>query len=572
MAERSGFFNALKTSTGYDIKYNADDYSENLAAIISNGVRRSGLNELRVTAAGGMALNIAIGRGWINGHWYTNDSVHNSFSVPTAPVGDLSRYDRVVLRLDKSISTRKIRLAYLQGTNASNPTPPALTRNETIYELSIATILVSPNTTTILQSDITDDRPDPDLCGWITTPIGYDDYFKNLDDAFNDWFQDKKDTLASVTMVKKYKQHITTTSATTIVEFNIPQYDPTGADILEVYVNGVMKVEGIHYSINSSGTTSLIFVDEINAQTDIDINVYKSLDGTGIKSVIDEITELQQQVATIKNIGEYLYICNGVNDNVKLSEIAQEFWNSAPEDATLTINVYGTFGASDPYSGSGTSVSRYRWFSLGTANATSTKRIIFDFLNCSQINLVNSHGGASEYFIAFDNTNFTIKNANIRMSKAGGAPDYNYIFSSTSGRLIVENCRLEIAGTVGGAIAYSGTFINCYGYVYGSGAAGTCFTPTANCLLRIENGEYYAVGSSASYLHAVVYIAASYSNACVITNGVNCPNYASYNQKYSFYCEAGYGAFNDTISQLSYVKSSNQNLRGYYSLSLANRG
>lgn len=579
MAERSGFFTALpiyegEKIVGYDITYNAEDYSDALAAIVGSGVTRGILNELVVSSNGGMNLKVETGYAFILGRWYKNDSIHTSFAVPTAPQGSLKRIDRVVLKLDKNVSNRKIRLAYKTGVAAATPTAPTLQRDNTIYELSLATINVSSNATAISNNDIVDDRTNDELCGWVTTPIGYEDFFKTFDNQFNAWFEEKKNTLSSVTLFKQYHQRITTTSLTTLIEFNIPQYDPTGVDIIDVFINGINKVKNIDYTVNSNTQTSLTFVDELIAGTLVDIYVYKSIDGTGLGSVSDEITELQNEVATFKNIGEYIYICNGINDNKNLSDIAQEFWTTAPENSTLTINVYGTFGVTAPYGGDGSSISRYRWFSLGTTNASSNKRVIFDFLNCSLINLMLQPSSDTHY-IVFDNTNFSIKNANIRVSRPN-APTVGscVVFSSTTGRVIAENCKFNISGSLINRIAYSGTFINCIGQVSHSYSGGVtaCFEPSNNCLLRIENGEYTATNtySSISYNDAVVYIPSSAPNAVVITNGVNCPNITG--SAYSFYCEAGYGAFNDTISTLPYVKSSNQNLRGYYPLNLSNRG
>ena len=48
--QKSGFFNALLTNGEYDRKYNANDYCENLAVIINNGVLRSPNDDLKVTA------------------------------------------------------------------------------------------------------------------------------------------------------------------------------------------------------------------------------------------------------------------------------------------------------------------------------------------------------------------------------------------------------------------------------------------------------------------------------------------------------------------------------------------
>lgn len=551
MAERSGFFNALKTSAGYDVKYNADDYSACLAAIIGNGVRRSGNNDLRVIASGGMALTISVGFAMIDGRWYWNDAIYTSFSVPTAPVGDLSRKDRIILRLDKSVSSRSIKLVYLQGSNSSNPTAPALTRDNTIYEISLATISVNPSVTTINQSDITDDRPDQELCGWITTPVGYDDFFANFDAEFNDWFVEKKNTLASVTLFKQYMQRITTESATKLIEFNIPQYDYTGVDILQVYVNGVFKVKGIHYNVTSA--TTLTFVDELNAKTDIDIVVYKSIDGTGLGSVSDEITELQNQMASIKNIGEYIYICNGVNDNIKLSDLAKELLTVATTNDNITINVYGKFGMSTPYSGYGTSVSRYRWFDF-QPNASTSKKITFDFLNCSEIRITENDPTA--HYIGFYGTDIHIKNLSIYVSgSASKRPASFNMFSSGGGYLFCENCRFYIFATYDAIIAKNGTFNDCYGEVISAQAAGTCFQSIgSNALIRLHGGEYRAYCSSGNTNNS--YVVDCENGGAAVGYGVSMPTVSSSygTQKYSIGNYEGNVAFYGTITELPSYK------------------
>ena len=101
--QKSGFFNALHTDEGYDRKYNANDYSENLAVIIGNGVLRSENDDLKVTSSG-MSVTVGIGRAWINGRWYNNDTPY-LFDAVSAPISG-QRYDRVMLRLDKSLNER----------------------------------------------------------------------------------------------------------------------------------------------------------------------------------------------------------------------------------------------------------------------------------------------------------------------------------------------------------------------------------------------------------------------------------------------------------------------------------
>lgn len=546
MAERSGFFNALKTSTGYDIKYNSDDYSACLAAIISNGVRRSSANDLRVNASGGMSLTINVGFAMINGRWYWNDAIFTSFSVPTAPAGDLARKDRVVLRLDTSISSRNIRLAYIQGSTSVTPTAPELTRNNSIYEISIATINVNPNARAISQDDITDDRDDPDLCGWITTPIGYQDFFANLDTEFNEWFVEKKNTLASVTLFQKYMQRLTTFSITKIVEFNIPQYDPTGVDIIEVYVNGILKIKDIDYVVTSK--TVITFTDELISGTNVDIYVYKSIDGTGLGSVADAVAELQKQMSTIKNIGEYIYICNGVNDNVKLSELANSLTSTNSNDS-VTINIYGNFGVSVPVSGLGTTSSRFRWFDF-----SSSKKITFDFLNSTEIRIVNSN--PTQHYIGFYGSRVHLKNMRIYVSgTSGNRPASFEMFPSGTGSLFCENCRFFIYGEGNTYISSHGTFNDCYGEVISATGKGYCFwlTQSAN-LVRLNGGEYRAYRSSGNTNDSYV-IYNGIDLAAVVTFAVSFSTvFSTYGSQNGAIYNDGYGTFVGSITTLPITK------------------
>lgn len=563
MAEKSGFFNALKEGANYDRKYNANDYSENLGAIISTGVKRG--NDLYVQASGGMALTIAVGRAWIDGKWYHNDAIFTDFSVPTAPAGDRGRIDRIVLRLNENIEGREIRLVYLQGEAGITPSAPVLTRENGIYEIAIADISVKPNVTQINQTDITDLRADKDLCGWITSPIGYDDYFSAFDAAFETWFADKRETLAVSTLFQEYHDRVVTANLTSTAQFNIPQYDPTGVDILQVYINGNRAVETDEYTVDGSVIT---FTSQKIAGTVIDVFVFRSVDGTGLGSVADDVAELQEQMATVKNIGEYIYICNGYDDNVKLSDLAQEFLNGGTDNGQMIISVYGDFGANAPYAGSGLQNSRYRWFSLGTAAQTSRK-IVFDFEGCSQITL-NCEAGY--HYLGFYGQSITIRNANV-VANCRFTDSSFQMFSSASGAVTAENCRFWISGYTGCYIAETGTFTNCRGEVTNSRADSFCFNVNTNGLLRVNGGEYYAYTGLSANNAAVVYISSAAANATAITYAMNCPTVAKdlHYQKNAILCANGYGSFSETISALTVTKATNQNVRGTIPLSKPER-
>lgn len=174
MAEKSGFFNSRIVAGTYDRKYNANDYSDNLAVVISNGVLRSSNDDLKPTA-NGLTVSIAPGRAWINGHYYLNDAA-KAFTVPAAPVGG-SRYDRIILRLDNNIETRSITLQYLTGTAGSNPGKPAITRNNNVFELVVAEILIAAGASGVT---LTDTRSDPSICGWVYSVSGDNSFLRRL--------------------------------------------------------------------------------------------------------------------------------------------------------------------------------------------------------------------------------------------------------------------------------------------------------------------------------------------------------------------------------------------------------
>lgn len=549
MAEKSGFFNALKNESGnYDRKYGAKDFTSLFAAFIRDGVRRSGDDDLKVTANGGLNLKINVGYAVCGGNWYHNDAEFVDFSVPTPPSGDMARIDRIVLRRDPSISIRDVHLAYKTGVEAVSPVAPSLTQDKDgIYEIAIADIRVPAAAASITALNITDQRPNKELCGWITTPVGYDDYFESLDSEFEGWFLQVRDKMATTTTIREYHQRVTTQMETSVITITIAQYDPTGLDRVLVFVNGLQAVEGIDYTLADKVIT---FTTPKVAGTDIDITVKKSVDATGLGSVINAVEELQEEMSTIKNIGEYIYICNGIDDNVKLSDIAKAFFANGAENSQLTINVYGTFGATAPDSGTGASTSRYRWFNLGSESASSTKRVIFDFLNCSSINLT---GQAGQYYICFYGANCTIKNATI-IARQRNTEGSVVVFASPTGTgFVVEGCKIDVSSYYGSYIAGQGTFRDCSGTVTNSRDNSYCFALEAG-LLRVFGGTFTAYTGLSSMVAAVFGENAA-GNGTIIAYGVNCPTIAKASHYQTgaarFTSKTHYGLLNGTITTLS---------------------
>lgn len=504
--QKSGFFNALLTNGEYDRKYNANDYADNLAVIISNGVLRSGNDDLKVSA-NGLVVTVGIGRAWIDGHYYLNDSPH-TFSAITPPVGG-SRYDRVLLRLNKNLAVRSVELVYQQGEASNNPVKPAPVREGNIYDLVIADVYVGANATRVV---VTDTRADVDLCGWVYSTSGDNSFFASFDNIFNNWFEGVKDTLSSVTLFKRYNWRTVLTAATNTAVFNIPQYNAETC-FIEVFVNGIVLTDGVDYSVSGNAIT---FTNALVANTEIEVKCYKSIDGTGINSVMDELTELQNNIAALNITDQHNYICNGVDDNVKLSEIAQEWLNGGTDYSSKTIKIYGTFGASAAYAGAGTTTSPFRWLSVGTDGNTN-RRIIFDFSNCSQISLPIAAG---TYNVVFYGHNAHIIGANVICNQTA-LDTMIRVFNSDAGAVYAENCRFWITAYKDSRVAQTGTFVNCRASVANITNNSYCFLPFTGSLLRIKGGEYYAYTGASSAQSAI--LGQSSANAVSVLYGVNAP-------------------------------------------------
>lgn len=537
--QKSGFFNALNIDGAYDRKYNANDYSDNLALVIGNGVLRSINDDLRVTASG-MITTVGVGRAWINGHYYYNDTPL-SFAAVTAPAGG-TRYDRVFLRLNTDIATRSIELVYREGTAANNPVKPAPVREGNIYELVLADVFVGTNATSVV---ITDTRADANLCGWVYSTSGDNSFFESLDNSFANWFDEKKDTLASVTLFKRYEWRTITDTAGNTITFNVPQYDPETC-FIDVLVNGVHESNGSDYTLNGNIIT---FAGSLIAGTEIEVKVYKSIDGTGIMSVANEITEIQNKLASINAANNYFYNCNGVNDNVIISQMAQDFINASTEAGELTITVVGNFGATAPAAGDGIAGGLpYAWFNIGTSGI-GNRRVTLDFSGCSVVNIVTNDDKAHCLFVG---RQYTVKNL---CANFDGANAYLYGQNVYFGNknAYFENCRINARAYEGWLFNF-GTFRDCEFSIKATTEDVYIFRPiNSSDTLRIYGGEYLAY-TSGSYISAVIYCTASTTSAVIIADGLNCPTKAEsgYQQTHAVYdlAPSNYHRYLNTVSEL----------------------
>lgn len=84
------------------------------------------------------------------------------------------RIDTVVARLDLNQDVRNIDLYVLKGESGATPVRPTLTRNDSVYELGLADLYITKNTTSISADRITDTRLDTQRCGVVSSISEFD--------------------------------------------------------------------------------------------------------------------------------------------------------------------------------------------------------------------------------------------------------------------------------------------------------------------------------------------------------------------------------------------------------------
>lgn len=149
MSVSSGFFNSLNG----DRKYNAAQMSAIFDGLIIDGIFASIGTAFAVKAAGGLTVNVGIGKAWFDHTWTVNDSI-----LPmTAPEAEvlLDRIDAVVLEVNGMESVRENTIKFVKGNPSSAPSRPTLTNEGNVHQYPLCYIYRKYGTAVINQADIT---------------------------------------------------------------------------------------------------------------------------------------------------------------------------------------------------------------------------------------------------------------------------------------------------------------------------------------------------------------------------------------------------------------------------------
>lgn len=154
MAELGRFFDGPE--------YGSQDFAEFFTNFLSTGFFKG----LEVEANDSMTVTLKEGSAFIEGYEYRNTD-DLSLTHDTANATD-DRIDRVVIRLDRTPDAdNPIEAVIRKGVASTTPEAPELVRDTSVFEISLAQVLINAGSSVIDTSQITDERGDINLCGRV---------------------------------------------------------------------------------------------------------------------------------------------------------------------------------------------------------------------------------------------------------------------------------------------------------------------------------------------------------------------------------------------------------------------
>ncbi|WP_010305421.1 hypothetical protein [Kurthia senegalensis] len=311
MAEIFKFFNS---APGDERWHYASDFADYFGSVLSSGLlHENNKYGLQVTVnSGTLTINVAVGKALIKGYSYEN--TNDLTLTHSLPEQTLDRIDRVVLRLDLRNANRFIKVFVKEGVSATAPVAPDLQRDNYVYELSLATVRLRANTSSISANDITDTRALEDICGiaqsLITVPTSvfqqqFDAWFDGIADtteqsvsdwqttqeqAFSDWFATIQNALDGDVAASLANQ-ITTLQSDVNTKFNnlLSEFQRLDNEKLLKKYKSMKDSEGIFTTVTYKRTDGTVYATSVLSggttpqYTTRTITFYDS-DGTTVKT------------------------------------------------------------------------------------------------------------------------------------------------------------------------------------------------------------------------------------------------------------------------------------------------
>lgn len=177
--EYSGFFNG-------DQEYGQEEFNRYFDNIYESGVSVNSDNTMTLgVVATAIGVEVTSGFSIVKGFYLYNDSTK---VLNITRDTNYDRIDRIVVRLN--LSTSKVSIELKQGIAGSKSVAPELQRDNLVYELSLAQVLIPRSGNYI----VTDERYRQDLCGAIRPKnlTEFNNMIKVFTEQFDKWFNSQQ--------------------------------------------------------------------------------------------------------------------------------------------------------------------------------------------------------------------------------------------------------------------------------------------------------------------------------------------------------------------------------------------
>lgn len=292
MAEMGLFFESVNG----DRRYKVVELVAYLRPFFSDGVFPNPSTGLQVmeTAEKDMFVTVKVGDAWINGRMYRNLDDKRIRLDPSDSA--TTRIDRIVVGCN--YKDRVITSYVKKGTPASSASAPELTRNDTLYEISLAEITIAPGAVGITQSAIKDTRLDQSKCGIVTGLVETVDtqtLYNQLETWRQEFMQEKDTQMANwiATFQKNMNSWKDTEQQAFVDWFNSIKGQLSG----DIAANLTSRVDELENKINTMQLTA----------DNVSVNTIAGLTGTNVQEILEAMwAEINGQATRLSGINNEL--------------------------------------------------------------------------------------------------------------------------------------------------------------------------------------------------------------------------------------------------------------------------
>lgn len=294
MAEMGLFFESVNG----DRRYKVVELVAYLRPFFSDGVFPNPSTGLQVmeTAEKDMFVTVKVGDAWINGRMYRNLDDKRIRLDPSDSA--TTRIDRIVVGCN--YKDRVITSYVKKGTPASSASAPELTRNDTLYEISLAEITIAPGAVGITQSAIKDTRLDQSKCGIVTALVDTVDtqtLYNQLETWRQEFMQEKDTQMANwiATFQRNMNSWKDTEQQAFVDWFNGIKGQLSG----DIAANLTSRVDELEKKINNMQLTA----------DNVSVNTIAGLAGTNVQEILEAMwAEINGQATRLSGINDELAV------------------------------------------------------------------------------------------------------------------------------------------------------------------------------------------------------------------------------------------------------------------------